>query len=240
MNILIKQDYDKLSEYTAQWIANFVARKPGSLLCLAAGNTPIGTYRNLVSMAREGKVDFGSCRFVGLDEWTGMDRYSDGSAQETMYKEFFDPLGINSSQILYFDAKAEDLKSECKRIDDYLTSEGPIDLMLLGLGVNGHLGLNEPGVDFNAGSHVTELSETTVTVGQKYFKQSQELTGGITLGIQQIMETANVLLIASGENKADAVYRMQHGEVTNELPASILQRHPDCTVIVDLAASGGK
>ncbi|AJY76892.1 glucosamine-6-phosphate deaminase [Paenibacillus beijingensis] len=237
MIVEIKQNYNELSYYTALMIAEYVGRKPDCIMCLAAGNTPVGTLRYLVQMAQEQKVDFGTCRFVGLDEWVGMDKTSDGSAQETLYQEFFSPLSIRPSQIHFFEALSDDLQSECKRIDDYIATEGPIDLMLLGLGVNGHLGLNEPGVDFDSGSHVTELSQTTVTVGQKYFKQRQELTGGITLGIRQIMESETVILIASGKNKADAVYRLQHGEVTNELPASILQRHTNCFVILDQDAA---
>ncbi|HZG84308.1 glucosamine-6-phosphate deaminase [Paenibacillus sp.] len=238
MNVEIKQNYEEVSQETAQRIAAYVAAKPDSLLCLAAGNTPLGAYRILREMAQEKKVDFSRCTFVGLDEWAGMDRHSDGSAQEMMYRDFFDPLGIRPEQIVYFDAASDDLEAECRRIDAYIEANGPIDLMLLGIGVNGHLGLNEPGVDFASRSHVTALSETTVTVGQKYFKESRELTGGVTLGIAQVMESRTVLLVASGENKAAAVRGMLHGEVTNALPASILQRHADCTAIVDKAAAG--
>jgi len=238
MNLIIKENYEELSNETARRIADFVNAKPDALLCLAAGNTPIGTYGKLVELARAKQVDFSKCRFVGLDEWVGMDRATDGSAQQMIYRDFFDPLGIDPARIVYFDATAEDLLGQCKRIDAFLADEGPIDFMLLGIGVNGHLGLNEPGVDFDSRCHIVELSETTVTVGQKYFKESRALTGGITLGIRQILETRTVFLIASGENKADAVRRMQDGDVTNELPASVLQRHGDCTVIVDRAAAG--
>lgn len=239
MKIEIKQNYEELSLRTAQMIADAVREKPDSLLCLAAGSTPIGAFRYLVRMAKEWKADFSRCRFVGLDEWAGMDKTSDGSAQEMLYRDFFDPVGILPSQIIFFDAKSDDPQGECSRIDGYISSQGPIDLMLLGLGVNGHLGLNEPGVDFESGSHVTELSETTVSVGQKYFKQHQELTGGITLGIQQVMSSKTVILIASGGNKAEAVRRMIREDVTNELPGSILQRHSNCMVILDKTAAVG-
>jgi glucosamine-6-phosphate isomerase len=237
MNIQILENYDEMSKAAADLIIRQVNRKPDSLLCLAAGGTPVGTFRVLVQAAQAGKVDFSQVKFVGLDEWVGIDQSEKGSCFEMLSTDFFTPLQISRQQIQFFNGKAADLTEETKRIDDYIFSQGAIDLMLLGLGVNAHLGFNEPGVSFETYSHVIDLDPVTATVGQKYFSEQKELRQGITLGIRHVLNAKTVILIANGASKAEAVYHMVKGEVTNQVPASVLQRHANCHVLLDTEAA---
>ncbi len=237
MNISVSADYESMSRQAAEHIIRFVHKKPDALLCLAGGNTPVLTYRYLEEAVAMGKVSFDRCRFVGLDEWIGLGREDEGSCQRLLYSALFEPIGIRQEQIIFFDAKADDLQAECKRVDELIRAQGAIDLMLLGLGVNCHLGFNEPGVRFDQYTHVTLLADVTKQVGQKYFLQKTELSRGITLGIRHVMETGTVLLIVNGENKAAAVRQLLKGSVTPDCPASILQNHPDCHVFLDKGAA---
>lgn len=237
MKVEVKQDYDQMSLYTANEILKYVSQKPNSLLCFAAGSTPIGTFKYLAALAQEQNVSFANCSFVGLDEWVGLDKTVYGSCYEMLYRDFFNPMGIRLSQLEFFDATSDDLQDECKRMDEYLLTQGPIDLILLGIGVNGHLGFNEPGEDFDSLCHLTTLNDITISVGQKYFKEHKKLDQGITLGMRHIMNSDTVFLIASGDNKAHAIHQMLHEKVTEELPASLLQNHPQCQVILDHAAA---
>jgi glucosamine-6-phosphate isomerase len=233
MKVSVLKDYQDMSKAAAEKITELVNENPNALVCFAAGSTPIGTFEVLADLAADKKVDFGSCKFVGLDEWVDLDKHDSGSCQETLYKTLFHPLKVKEENICFFDAKAKDLQQECQRVDKYIRDHGNIDLMLLGIGVNGHLGFNEPGVSFNCLSHVVDLDENTKAVGQKYFETERELSKGITLGTQHIMDSNTVILIANGANKAEAVNRMINGEVTNELPATILQTHRDCYVYLE-------
>jgi glucosamine-6-phosphate isomerase len=237
MIVTVHDDYAAMSETAANFVIDFVKNKPDALLCFAGGDTPLGTYERLVQSAKAGAVDFGSCRFVGLDEWVGMDKDDFGSCQQTLYTKLFTPLQIDESKISFFDAKADDLAKECRRIDNFIHANGKIDLMILGVGVNGHLGFNEPGVSFDLYSHVIDLDQTTKSVGQKYFNEEKLLTQGITLGIKHILNADTVIVMANGKKKAAAVNGMIKGEVSNQLPASVLQQHNRCFVHVDREAA---
>ncbi len=237
MIINVYKDYNEISQKTSEFIVEYVKQKPEAIICFAGGTTPLRTYSLLVDYANRGEIDFSSCSFIGLDEWVGLDRHDDGSCQETMYNTLFSPLNIKESNIFFFDAKSVNLEDECRKIDEIISSKGGIDLMLLGIGVNGHLGFNEPGVQFDLSTHVIELDETTKVVGQKYFKVETELTKGITLGIKQVLNSDTVILMANGDKKADAVKAMVEGEVTNQMPASALQKHDNCYVMLDKEAA---
>lgn len=239
MEIKVYQNYEEMALHIAGYIADFVHRKPDALLCFPSGDTPSGVFKQLVVMDREGKVDFRHCTFVGLDEWVGLGRDDQGSCEGFMYDHLFVPLGIDESSIHFFDAKAADLRAECIRMDRLMEQKGPIDLMFLGIGMNGHLGLNEPGVDFASTSSVVQLDEVTRSVGQKYFQNQTRLERGITLGIKQIMDSRTVILGASGAKKANIVRQAVRGEVTNRVPGSILQRHGHSVVFLDREAAAG-
>lgn len=237
MNVQIFADYEALSRHTAQHIADLLNRKPDALICAASGDTPVGTYRALVQLVKEGKTSVEHCTFVGLDEWVGLGPESEGSCASYLQRELFGPLNIGPEQCRLFDAKAADLEAECDDMTRFVDERGGFDLILVGVGLNGHIALNEPGTPFNLKAHVSELAETTIIVGQKYFSEPTDLTLGITTGLQQLMEAREAILLASGSKKAPAIQMALEGPVTEEFPASILQTHPKGYVWLDQEAA---
>jgi len=237
VKINIYENELEMSQKTAAEIIRLVNEKPDALLCFAAGNTPIGTFKELVQAVREKQVSFEECHFVGLDEWVGLNEKDAGSCRHMVATHFFEPAGITRNQVHFFDACADSLKEECKKIDQFIFSHGSIDLILLGLGVNAHLGFNEPGVSFELFSHVIDLAPETIEKGKKkYFKQQKTLNKGITLGPQHILNAKRAILIADGESKAIAVYHMAKEQVSTKVPATILQKHENCMVNLDQEA----
>lgn len=237
MELRTKANYDELSAATADLIARQIQHKPDSLLCFPSGDTPTGTFTILVNHSKEGKISFSQCHFIGLDEWVGMDRNDKGSCQYYMYTQFFEPAKIPPSRITFFDAKATDLLSECKRVDQMIFDRGPLDLVIVGVGLNGHIGLNEPGTAFDTYCHISQLEETTKKVGQKYFSASTPLKSGITVGLKHIIEARCVVVIASGEKKAGIIKKIITGPVTEQVPGSILQHHQNAVFVLDEAAA---
>jgi glucosamine-6-phosphate isomerase len=237
MNIKVFKTYDELSVATADMIASQIKSKRDSLLCLASGESPTGALARLSGYAKLRQADFSKCRFIGLDEWVGMDKTDEGSCQHYVFNHFFYPAGINPQNITFFDARAKDLTSECNRINNFLETYGPIDLVLVGVGLNGHVGLNEPGSSSASDAHVVNLEKSTTQVAQKYFSRSTVLDRGITLGLRQLLASKTLVLIASGEKKADVIQKIVEGPVTDEVPASHLQKHSNCHVFVDAGAA---
>ncbi len=231
-------DYTALSAHAAQHIAGIVRQKPAAVLCLASGDTPAGTYRLLAQQVRAGDVDLSQCQFIGLDEWVGFGPDDVGSCAYFLYRDLFGPAQIRADQITYFNAKADDLQAECQRVDAVIKAFGGLDLLLVGVGVNGHIALNEPGTSFRLHSHVVTLAESTKEVGQKYFTQQTPLDRGITLGLQHLTEAREVILMASGARKAEIMAEALHGPVTEQCPASILQTHSAAHVWLDAEAAG--
>ncbi|GAA4451616.1 glucosamine-6-phosphate deaminase [Nibrella saemangeumensis] len=236
MQVQTFASYEDLSQHTAEHIANRVRQKPTATLCLASGETPISTFHHLVTLAQTGQVDFSQCTFIGLDEWVGFGPEDEGSCAYYLFRDLFGPLNINPNQIHYFNAKSIDLPAECLRTDAAIAERGGLDLILVGIGMNGHIALNEPGTSFNLYAHVSELAEVTVQVGQKYFTQATPLSKGITLGLRHLMEAREVILMASGSRKAAVIRHALQGPVTEDLPASIIQQHPSAHVWLDAEA----
>jgi len=238
MKLIITKDYDEMSRTAADLVIEQVKQKPASLICFPSGDSPAGMFKCLVADAQNGKVDFGQCYFVGLDEWVGMGKDDDGSCTQFLNEHFFGPLNIRPPQVKFFDAKAADLDAACRDIDTFIRQYGPLDMMIVGIGMNGHIGLNEPGTDFNLYAHHAPLDPVTITVGQKYFKKETLLTEGITLGLKHLQEAKIPLLIASGSKKAGIINRALQGEVTEQLPASIFQTLPSSVVLLDEDTAG--
>jgi glucosamine-6-phosphate isomerase len=238
MNVQTFPDYAALSAHAANHIAEVVRQKPDAMLCLASGDTPTGTYRLLADMALAKQVDLSRCRFIGLDEWVGFGPDDAGSCGYYLYRDLFTPAAIRPDQITYFDAKATDLQAECRRVDAIIDGNGGLDLLLVGIGMNGHIALNEPGTSFRNRCHVAELAETTKAVGQKYFAQQTTLTQGITLGLQHLLEAHEVILMASGAKKAVIMQQALYGPVTEQCPASVVQTHGNAFVWVDADVMG--
>ncbi|MFI5137900.1 MAG: glucosamine-6-phosphate deaminase [Sphingobacteriales bacterium] len=239
MNQLTFKNYDEMSRAAADMVVAQIKTKPGSLICFPSGESPAGMFKCLIADAKAGKADFSQCYFVGLDEWVGMGKDDDGSCTRFLYEHFFTPMQINPDHVRFFDAKAADLDAACRAMDDFVKLHGPLDIMIVGIGMNGHIGLNEPGTDFNLYAHYAPLAQVTVEVGQKYFKQQTALTRGITLGLKHLQEVKIPMLIAAGSKKASIIKQALEGEVTQQLPASIFQTLPSAYVILDEGAAEG-
>ncbi|TSD66265.1 glucosamine-6-phosphate deaminase [Inquilinus sp. KBS0705] len=237
MKISIHQTYDEMSAAAAQMVIDQVAKKPDSVLCFPSGDSPTGMLNYLVQYANEGKTDLSQCFFIGLDEWVGMDENDVGSCKYYLKTHFFGKLNTLPKNITLFDAKAADLDAECEKMNAFISSKGGLDMMIVGIGMNGHLGLNEPGTPFNLYAHRSELDPITVQVGQKYFTTETKLTEGITLGLKHLTEAKTAVLIASGPKKAPIIAESLQGSVTTEVPASILQTIPGAIILLDKDAA---
>lgn len=233
MKIEVLENYDALSGHAARLIAVLVARKPEAVICIASGHTPLGVLKQLVEMSGRGEVDLHRCRFIGLDEWVGIPPEREGSCSYFVEEFLLKPLKIKREQIFFFDSMAADLEAECRKMDAAIARFGGLDLMLVGIGLNGHIALNEPGTPWNLYSHLSVLDEMTVTVGQKYFTEKTQMTHGITLGLQHLREARLPVLMASGSSKSAIVRQALAGGVTEQLPASIFQTLPHGLVLLD-------
>ena len=233
MNLKIYPSKDAMSKAAADLVVAQIKKKPESVLCFPSGESPLIVLEYLVHYGKEKVIDFDRCRFVGLDEWVGMNEKVEGSCKHFMYSKFFNPLKIKGEQIIFFDGMACDLDEECRKMDQYIKENGPVDLMMVGLGMNGHIGLNEPGTDFALYSHQAVLDPVTVNVAQKYFQKSTTLSGGITLGLQHFMEAETAVLIVSGEKKSAILKEVLEHSVTNEIPGTIIQLHANSYILAD-------
>jgi glucosamine-6-phosphate deaminase len=239
MKLIVAKDYDEMSRAAADLVIGQVKKKPASLICFPSGDSPAGMFRYLVVDARAGRVDFSKCFFVGLDEWVGLGSDDDGSCTQFLNEHFFGQLGIKPPQVKFFDAKAADLDAACRNMDEFVKQHGPLDVMIVGIGMNGHIGLNEPGTDFNLYAHHAALDPVTVAVGQKYFKTQTVLTEGITLGLRHLQESKMPVLIASGTKKAGIIAKALKEEITKHLPASIFQTLASSVILLDESAASG-
>lgn len=234
--VYLEADHEDMSRRSAELIAQTVSEKPDALLCLAAGNTAIRTYEILREMSEAGLTDLSHARFVALDEWLDLEDESE-NCDAFMRRHFYGPLGIDDSRVMRFDIHAKDLSAACKAVDDCIFSCGGIDLALLGVGMNGHLGLNEPGLSFADYAKVVTLSDTTMQVGQKYFSSGMKLTRGITLGIRHLFECKRTVLQVSGSHKADITEQFLRTAPTEAIPATVIKLLPHGTVVLDRDAA---
>lgn len=234
----VLEDYEAMSARCAELVKECLEKNPHALLCFPAGSTVVGTCEILKKMQDRGEIDFSGAEFVALDEWLDLEDESE-NCTNFLRKHLYGALGIRPEKMHLFDIHAKDLEKECARIDGIIREHGGIDLMLLGLGMNGHLGLNEPGGNFEDYAKVVELSETTMSVGQKYFSGPTKLTRGITLGVHHMFETEQVILQVSGTAKRDIVEKMYRTQPTDRIPGTVLKLLPGGKVILDRAAAAG-
>ena len=202
MTTKIYSDYESLARATADLITDYLQHKKDAWICLASGHTPIGVFKFLLQDVQSGKLDLSRCKFFSLDEWVGIDPTDSGSCLSMLRKDFFDPLPIPHHQIEFFNVLTHDLSAECNRINTLIESHGGLDIMLVGVGTNGHIGMNEPGTPFNSYAHISELAEETKRVGQKYFNKPTPLSKGMTLGLQHLAESKLPIVMANGSKKA--------------------------------------
>lgn len=237
MKKIVFQDYKELSIETAKLIARIIAGKPDALLCFPAGETSVGTFDALIQMHKNGIISFNKCKVVGLDEWVHLGEMQNENCYHFLKKHLFDHMDMNPENLCFFNGESNDLRKECLLTDQFIKANGGIDMMLLGVGMNGHLGLNEPGISFDNYSHIVELDSVTKRVGQKYFSARAELTKGITLGMKHIFEAKTVILQISGKKKSPVVKRLLEEEVSTELPSSLLKKHPNTFLLLDADAA---
>lgn len=238
LNKKVFADSAEASAYCAGTLAAIIKQKPDALICLAAGHTSLEFFAMLINDNREGKIDFSRVRAVGLDEWAGLSGDDDGSCENFMRSNIYSRVNIREENIRLFNGKANDLAQECREIDEYIERSGGIDYMFLGLGLNGHLALNEPGVSPESRSHVMPLDSLTRQVAVKYFEEMPDISRGITLGIKNILDSKHIQLLITGKRKRDIVKRIFASQVTNMLPATLLLGHSNVEFILDAQAAG--
>ena len=232
MNFIEAKSYADLSRKAANIISAQIILEPESVLGLATGSTPIGTYQNLVKGYQNGDLDFSRVRTINLDEYCGLSTDHEQSYRYFMNHHLFNHINIDRNNTNVPNGCADDLQEECSRYEKLIASLGGIDLQLLGIGHNGHIAFNEPNSYFEKDTHVVELKESTIQANARFFNTIDEVPKkAISMGIQSIMRARKILLIANGSDKKDIVMKSVYGPITPEVPASILQLHPDCTVI---------
>ena len=237
MKIYKAKDYEELSRKAASIIASQVLMKPDCVLGLATGSTPIGTYKQLIEWYNKGDLDFSSVKSVNLDEYRGLTRDNDQSYYYFMYNNLFKHININMDCTNVPDGTQSDSDKECSRYEDVIKSLGGIDLQLLGLGHNGHIGFNEPDEEFAKTTHCVNLTQSTIEANKRFFASIDEVPKqAYTMGIGTIMKARKILLVVSGADKAQILHDVLCGPVTPEVPASILQLHSDVIVVADEAA----
>jgi glucosamine-6-phosphate deaminase len=237
MRIIRTQDYDHMSRQAANIISAQVILKPNSVLGLATGSSPVGTYKQLIEWYEKGDLDFSQVTAVNLDEYVGLGRSHPQSYAYFMNYNFFDRVNIQAYRTNIPNGMNYDVEDECARYDKVIRDLGGIDLQLLGLGVNGHIGFNEPDDVFAKGTHRVTLSESTKEANQRFFDSIDEVPDyAYTMGIFDIIQAERVVMVASGENKAKAIKEAFFGPITPKVPASILQFHKDFTLVADEAA----
>lgn len=238
MKVIVVKNYEEMSLEAAKFMANIVNEKPEAILGLATGGTPVGMYQDLIKMNKEGNVDFSKVTTVNLDEYIGLSGDHKKSYRFFMNDTLFNHININKVNTFVPNGLAENVEEECKKYDSKIVELGGIDLQLLGLGGNGHIAFNEPDSSLVVGTHLTGLTQDTIDANARFFKSANEVPKtALTMGLGGIMQAKKILLIASGEGKADAVQAMMNGKITTDCPASMLQMHRDVTVIIDEAAA---
>ena len=234
MKIYKAKDYKDMSRKAANIISAQVIMKPNCVLGLATGSTPIGTYDQLVEWYNKGDLDFSEVTTVNLDEYKGLPRTNDQSYYYFMHQHLFDRVNIDPERTNVPNGMEPDAEKECGRYEELIRSLGGVDLQLLGLGHNGHIGFNEPGEAFEKETHCVDLTESTIEANKRFFASADDVPKqAYTMGIKTIMQAKKILIVVNGENKADIGERAFFGPVTPEVPASILQLHNDVTLVGD-------
>lgn len=240
MRLSVLADYEELSKEAARLIARRLLEKPSSVLALPTGDTPVGMYRELVRLHREGLLDFSQATTFNLDEYLGIPSEHPQSFISYMHRHLWDQVNLRKENVHIPESLPIDPDQECARYESLIREAGGIDLAVLGLGENGHVAFNEPGTPFGSLTHVAELSEETREAEASRFGGPENVPRhAITMGIRTIMNARELLLLASGEEKAGVLSRALRGPVTPEVPASVLQLHPALTVLADVAAAHG-
>ena len=237
MRIIVTEDYEELSQKAWEIMRDVLRAKPDAILGLATGSTPLGLYRKMVEDHKLNGTTYRGVRALNLDEYAGLSPENDQSYRYFMRSNLFDQIDIDLANTYIENGLAPDKEAECARYNALL-ARFPRDIQLLGIGANGHIAFNEPGTPFDSETHVVALTENTIEMNARFFASKDEVPRyAFTMGIKNITDAKKVLILACGANKAKAVYGLVKGAVTEDLPASILQKHDDCILIADREAA---
>ena len=237
MKVVIAKDYDEMSKKAFDVMAEVVKSNPNAVIGLATGSTPIGLYKNMIKDHEENGTSYKNVKTVNLDEYAGLDYSSDQSYVYFMRHNLFDHIDIDLQNTNIENGKAVNRAAECERYNKLLENMQQ-DLQVLGIGSNGHIAFNEPGTPFGSVTHIVDLTESTIKDNSRLFKNIEDVPRqAFTMGLKNIMNAKKILIMANGANKARAVYGLVAGVVTENLPASILKLHPDCTLVCDNEAA---
>ena len=237
MKILIAENMEDFNNLGAQVVADVINEKSDATIGFATGSTPIGMYQKLIEMYNAGKLSFKDITTFNLDEYVGLEKTHDQSYFYFMHDKLFNHVDINEDKVNFLSGTAANIPEECKRYSDLLAAN-TIDLQILGIGANGHIGFNEPSTDFNSVTREVMLTEKTISDNARFFESIDDVPkSALTMGINEIMKAKKIILLANGLNKADAVYKMIKEEVSSETPASVLQLHNDVVVVLDKDAA---
>lgn len=238
MEAIIKENYDEMSKLSANMIAEVIMKKPNAVLGLATGSTPLGTYKELVRLYKAKKIDFKYVVTFNLDEYIGLSETHSQSYYYFMRHNLFKYTNIKKENIHLPDGIAKNIEEFCEHYELMIKKAGGIDVQLLGIGSNGHIAFNEPGSSLGSRTRIKTLDRKTIADNSRFFKRKSDVPKyAITMGIGTIMEAKRVILLANGSNKADAVAKAIEGSITALVPASILQMHPNATIIIEKSAS---
>ncbi|SMC25549.1 glucosamine-6-phosphate deaminase [Clostridium acidisoli DSM 12555] len=238
MELIVVKDYEEMSKKAAAIMSSQVLLKKDSVLGLATGDTPLGMYKELINKYKKNEIDFSKVKTFNLDEYYGVDRNNSQSYYFYMMNNFFKYINIDMSNINIPDGTAQNVEKECINYDRKIKEADGMDLQILGIGVNGHIGFNEPNVSFEAQTHLVSLDDKTIKSNARFFNSIDEVpVKAISMGIKTILQSKKIILLASGESKAKAIYNTVKGKISPETPASILQLHQDVTIILDEKAA---
>ncbi len=234
MRIIVCKDYEKMSDEAAKIVAAQLTLKPNSILGLATGTTPIGMYKRLIDMNKSGEIDFSKVRSFNLDEYYPINPDNNQSYRYFMNEQLFDHVNIDKNNTRVPNGKAADPVQEGKDYDEAIDAAGGIDLQILGIGRNGHIGFNEPDENLIAGTHRTMLTQDTIEANSRLFNSIDEVpTQAITMGMVSILKSKMIVLLANGKNKHEAVKKLLDDTITTSNPATFLKTHPNVVIICD-------
>ena len=237
MKIIVTENYEEMSRVAADLFAEVLREKPDGVLGLATGDTPIGMYQNLIAMYKEGALDFSKATSVNLDEYYPITPDNDQSYRYFMNHQLFDHVNIDKARTFVPDGTAKDPDAFCRAYEAKIDELGGVDVQVLGIGRNGHIGFNEPDDELIPGTHLTKLTDSTIEANARFFASEEDVPKhALTMGVESVFKARRILLMASGANKAEAVRAMLQGNLSTHCPASLLKLHPDVTLICDKAA----
>lgn len=237
MTIHVYDDYESMCRSAADFVCQSMDLHSEPLLCPASGSSPVGVYHELSERYRQGRIDSSQWYVISLDEWIGMNGTIAGSCRHSLNHQLLQPLSIAEERILFFDGLAADPGHEQRKLELFLDNRGPIDLSVLGIGMNGHIGFNEPGTSVELRSVITDLDDITIQTGQKYFQEPKELKRGISLGFATLLQSKRIILIANGQHKAPLIRRLMSEDPGTSFPASMLKSHHELHLFLDAAAA---